>query len=130
MPNTRTRTLWTSVLSFALVAALSACAAEESLSDEGSDAELSFDTVTPPIPANHDFIYIGDNVSGYGRDGVESNVCDCDTGDCVVNWIDDNIGCQVCVSFQCNLASVHACNPCDDSLAPTDITGVDTRVEQ
>lgn len=131
MPNTsRTRTLWSAVLSFALVAALSACAADESLSDEGADTELTFDTVVPAFPADQEVIHIDPMLSGYGVDDSGANVCDCTTGDCVVNWINDNIGCQVCVSFQCNLGSVHACNPCDESIEPSPVTGVDDRVEK
>ena len=103
---------------------------DDQAGDEGTAAELTFDTVSPVIPDDHDHIVIDDNLSGYGRDGFESNVCECDSSECVVNFINDNIGCQVCVSFQCNQGAVHACNPCDGSLDPDNVDGVEPTVRR
>ena len=131
MPNTsRARTLWTSVLSFALVAALSACAMDDESIDEGTASELTFDAVSPVNPNDLESVQIDARLSGYGQYFGDGNVCECDSQECVVNFINDNFGCQICVSFQCNQGSVHACNPCDESLDPVNAEGVTATVRR
>ena|SRR5688572_2110735 len=41
------------------------------------------------------------------------DACECGTEDCVANWIDDNLGCNICVLFTCGDAPYAAgCNAC------------------
>ena len=41
------------------------------------------------------------------------DACACTTEDCVANWIDDNLGCDICVLFTCGDEPFAAgCNAC------------------
>ncbi|HUS66142.1 MAG TPA: hypothetical protein VMZ28_16430 [Kofleriaceae bacterium] len=99
-------------------------------SDEGTADELTFDTVSPVTPRDLETISIDARMSGYGDYFDEGQVCNCDSEECVANFINQNFGCQICVSFQCNSGSVHACNPCDDSIEPDNFDGVDPVVRR
>jgi len=52
----------------------------------------------------------------YWADGVDQpdvGPCACDGPTCVQNWVDANLGCNLCAVFVCEGPNVHACNNCN-----------------
>ncbi len=103
---------------------------DEQTSDDEGTADLTFHAVSPVNPDNLESITVDTRISGYGDYFDDDVVCNCDSQECVANFINDNFGCQICVSFQCNQGAVHACNPCDESIEPDNIDGVDPTVRR
>ena len=89
---------------------------DEQIDDEGTATDLTFDTVSPVNANNVESIEVDARISGYGDYLDGSNVCLCSSQECVAEFINKNFGCEICVSFQCDSGSLHACNPCSDSL--------------
>lgn len=98
--------------------------------DEGTATDLTFDAVTPVDVNDLETVNIDARMSGYGDYFDGGNVCSCDSEECVAEFINQNFGCQICVSFQCHQGSVHACNPCDDSIEPSQAPGVSPTVQR
>lgn len=121
----KNRSLWASVLGFAMLAGLSACAADALPEEEVGVAEISNQTALTAFQ----FEWV--SVDGrFTRDGGKIDPgldpvtpCDCETSDCLTEWVNDTFGCDVCVSFECN--GEHVCNPCEDSTGPAPIQGGD-----
>lgn len=44
--------------------------------------------------------------------GVPSNPCNCTDDECLRQWVDDNLGCNVCAVFTCGDRLPHSCAPC------------------
>jgi hypothetical protein len=44
--------------------------------------------------------------------------CACENDQCLVNWVSDNVGCNVCVHIMCETGDVGVCNPCLDNAEP------------
>lgn len=48
---------------------------------------------------------------------IESSACACETADCVHNWIQEEVGCGVCVDMVCaDGRRIGGCLPCDGEL--------------
>jgi hypothetical protein len=107
--------MWGLVVGLSLLA-MSACSA-------GGDADSDSDVAVFPGQGQGtalEEVTLGD-LSGFNSadstDNTDGGVCACTTYECVQQWIGDNIGCDVCVGFQCDGQSVHGCATCDDPLA-------------
>ncbi len=44
--------------------------------------------------------------------GAPSNPCNCADDECLRQWVDDNLGCNVCAVFTCGDREPHSCAPC------------------
>ena len=50
-------------------------------------------------------------------EGFDLDACSCQDDGCVVDWIDDNLGCGVCATVMCADGPVGGCLPCLEPLA-------------
>jgi hypothetical protein len=49
-------------------------------------------------------------------EGFDLDACSCEDDRCVVDWIDENLGCGVCATVVCAAGPVGGCVPCLEAL--------------
>jgi hypothetical protein len=56
-------------------------------------------------------------------EGFDLDACSCQDDGCVVDWIDENLGCGVCATVVCADGPVGGCLPCLEPLAEAPADG-------
>ena len=105
---------------FVLALGLTGCALEGDGGISEDAVEFGFDEVNAPLPSETVRVdFRTGRAPRYLDEGDNSGPCECDSAQCVDDWVVVNFGCNVCVEYVCDAFSGHSCNVCEEP-APND----------
>jgi hypothetical protein len=105
---------WVASIAFVVAAAGCVDTGDEGPRLEPDTAELSADlapyVVVSPKPS------MMSHAAGLPSSGLPDDPCDCATPACLHEWVEHNVGCDVCLTFVCDGdQTAHVCASCPEA---------------